>query len=70
MSVKFRYVGNHSQDFPGGRVVDPGDFIQLSNDDQEDGFVKELMADGRLIGTGAKSKEAAREAEKEVAKNE
>lgn len=61
--AKFRYVGDHAQDLPGGRVIAPGEFVHLSEEDQKDPFIMDLMANDRIIGTGKVSEEAVESAE-------
>ncbi len=69
-SAKFRYVGDHAQDLPGGGLVAPGDFVHLNEKEQADPFIQDLLASDRLLPTGSASEAAADKADRATAKRE
>lgn len=69
-SAKFRYVGDHAQDLPGGSLVAPGEFVRLNETEQKHVLVQDLLASDRLIATGEASERAADKADRDTAKRE
>jgi TATA-box binding protein (TBP) (component of TFIID and TFIIIB) len=59
--MKFRFVGSHAEDLASGQIVAPGEFINLSADEVDDPHNATLIADGKLLGTGAKSRKEVEE---------
>jgi hypothetical protein len=64
--AKFRWLGDHAQDFPGGAVAEPGEFVSLTKEQQDHPVVHDMMASEKLIGTGDVSEEAVESAEKKA----
>lgn len=50
---EFRHVGRHSEDLADGRVVSPGESVELSAEDQRDPHNKRLLDEGILDSTRA-----------------
>lgn len=46
---KYRYVGIHPESLANGRPVEPGEFVDLSDDDFQDPHNEMLLLDGNLI---------------------
>jgi hypothetical protein len=68
--AKFRYVGDHAQDLPGGGLVAPGDFVHLNDEEQQHPLIQDLLASDRLLPTGSASERAADKADRDTAKRE
>jgi hypothetical protein len=69
-TAKYRYVGDVPGELASGQPIEPGEFVNLSDEDAEEAHNQALLADGKLIGTGDKSKGQAETAEQRVAKQE
>jgi hypothetical protein len=66
MTAKFRFVGTHADTLADGRPVEPGEFINLSDEEVEEAHNASLIHDGLLIGTGSKSTDLAETTSKKV----
>lgn len=63
-NAKFRMVGDHAESLASGQMLEPGEFVHLSDEDADEEHNKELMARGVLIGTGEKSEEEVESAQR------
>lgn len=57
--MKFKFTGSHPEDLDSGRVLAPGEVIELSDEDVKSDRVKQLVADGRLIKEKVKRRQQA-----------
>jgi hypothetical protein len=46
---EYRWIGDHHQDFAGGVMVGPGDFVKLTDDEIKEDHNKRLLDEGALI---------------------
>jgi hypothetical protein len=67
---KYRWVGDHPQEFPGGRVLAVGEFIELDEDAVRESLVEDLLTQGTLIGVDEKAEHEADLAGRRVAKRD
>lgn len=54
--TNYRFIGNHPQDFNSGDkvlMVEPGGFVELSDDDLNSHGYQELVDNGMLLSAGA-----------------
>lgn len=68
--AKYRFTGEHAESLASGQMVEPGEFVMLSDKEADEDRNKELMAMGKLIGTGEKSEEQVEAAEKAVSRKQ
>lgn len=47
---KYRFVGSHAETLANGRPVEPGEFVDLTDEDVREAHNEMLIADGNLIG--------------------
>lgn len=47
---EYRYVGDHADQLGSGRPVEPGEFIELTEEDLRDATNESLAHDGKIIG--------------------
>lgn len=56
--TEYRYIGNHAHDFESSdgkvQMVEPGGFVELSDEDLDTPFNKELVDSGLLLDTTKK----------------
>lgn len=50
-TLQYRFVGDHAEILANGRPVEPGGFIDLTEEEVRDPFYEGLIHDGVLIGT-------------------
>lgn len=48
-TAEFKWVGNHAQDLASGRMLEPGEMVELSEDDAKELHNSTLIADDVLI---------------------
>jgi hypothetical protein len=49
--AEYKWVGNHPQDFPGGRTLAVGEVIMLDDEALKHHLVEDLLAQGTLVST-------------------
>lgn len=49
-AASYRFVGDHPDVLANGRPVEPGEFVNLTDEDVRDPYNETLIHDGRLIG--------------------
>lgn len=47
---KYRNIGRHPEDFPGGKSIGPGEEIELTEEEAQHPRVAQLLKDRRLLG--------------------
>lgn len=50
-TLQYRFVGSHADTLHNGRPVEPGEFVELTEDDLRDPYIEMLAHDENLIGT-------------------
>lgn len=50
-TLQYRFVGDHAEVLANGRPVEPGEFVDLTEDELRDPFYEDLIHNGNLIGT-------------------
>jgi pyruvate/2-oxoglutarate dehydrogenase complex dihydrolipoamide acyltransferase (E2) component len=69
--MNYRFVGSHAETLDGGRPIEPGEFIELSDEDLSGDRIAGFVEDGLLIETDADQQfEATPAAEQLAAENE
>lgn len=64
--AKYRFVGMHADTLASGQPIEPGEFVNITDEEIEDPHNAALVHDGLLIGTGSKSKDVAETTSKKV----
>lgn len=49
---QYRFVGSHADMLASGRPVEPGEFVDLTDEEVRETHNEMLIADGNLIGVG------------------
>jgi len=57
----YKWVGTVPQDMPGGRMVEPGESVEISADALKDPYVQELIEAELLIPDGGGSSTTSKE---------
>lgn len=65
---QYRFVGEHADNLASGRPIEPGEFVDLTDDDVRDPFNEAMIADGLLIGTGPSATHQVKLAESRIAR--
>lgn len=63
---QYRFVGSHADMLANGRPVEPGEFVDLTDDEVREDHNEMLIADGNLIGTDEASEHQANLADRRV----
>lgn len=63
---RYRFVGDHADQLANGRPVEPGEFVELTDDDIRESYNEMLVADGNLIGVESDAEHQANLAERRV----
>lgn len=68
--AEYKHVGNHAEDLADGRMVGPGEVIELDEDAVRDPHNERLLAEGILIGMDNKAEHEAKLADRRVSRRE
>lgn len=68
--MKFRCASTHPEDLASGRVVAPGEFVEMPKDEYTDPYNLSKLAEGAFIGVSSKGEEVIREALADLEKQE
>lgn len=49
MTTEYKWVGNHLQDLTGGRMMEPGEVVELTDEEISDPFNAALIAGGQML---------------------
>lgn len=63
---QYRFVGSHADMLASGRPVEPGEFVDLTDDEVRETHNEMLIADSNLIGVEKESEHQATLAERRV----
>jgi len=58
--TRYRFIGSHPESLASGRPIEPGEFVDLEDDDLEDPHNKMLLDDGHLITVEEEGKKSSR----------
>jgi hypothetical protein len=64
--MQYRLISEHPEDLTDGRVVGPGEFVDLDEDQLRETRTEELIAQGKLIPTEDEAQREAKLAERRV----
>ena len=67
--AKYKFVGEHPEDLASGQLLEPGESVNLTNEEADDPHNQALMADGKLIGTGDASDKRVESAKEKAARD-
>lgn len=51
--MEYRNVSDHPEELAGGRTLEPGEFVDLSDEEAKDPYNAALISDGTLVSTAS-----------------
>jgi hypothetical protein len=68
--MEYKNVGNHAEDLADGRMIAPGETVELDEDQVREDHNEDLLARGALIGIDEKGEHEAKLASNRVKRQE